>query len=133
MSCVQSVSYDPLQAFPFAQACSFPRVCSFFLSDFTETRALHLCILHLCACVLVRLCLGVAMSSGDHVIWPRPSGRTIAECVCVLAAGSVTTRVRGVGMITEGVQKYYPGYCIPYVRQDELESFPLLRKTTNSN
>lgn len=39
------------------------------------------------------------MSSVGHVIWPRPSGRTITECLCVLAAGSVATRLQGEGMI----------------------------------
>lgn len=31
------------------------------------------------------------------------------------------------------VQKCYPSYYIPYVRQDELESFPLGRKQTQLN
>ena len=123
MCCMHIFSYQPPSAFPFIKAC-WSLQC--FLINFVKTLTRYVCVLHLCVCVpcCKRLCLSVAMSSGDHVILPRPSGRTITECECVLAAGS-----KGRGRwVTERVQKYYPGYCIPYVRQDEVESFPLRGK-----
>lgn len=98
-------SQDLPNVFLFTQGLLIPSRLHLFLINFTQTHTITRHIVHLCVCVpwCKRLCLSIAMSSGDHVIRPRPSGRTITECVCVcvrvLAAGLIAIRVQGEGMV----------------------------------
>ena len=81
------------------QACALPMVCILLIWWQTDTMYLGILRLRVLVPCCKRLCLDVAMSSGGHVILLQPSGSTITECVCVLAAASVDTGVQGEGMI----------------------------------
>lgn len=68
----------------------FVLIYSSVSAAFPENTPPSVCVRSASVCAACR----VAMRSGGHVIWTRPSGTTIAECACVLADGSVDARLR---------------------------------------